>query len=60
MEVSDWQWISPEALDHKIEAEPNTLTPWFKLEWQVLRSGKHAEVLRRLGLDWHSGTTQAS
>jgi len=60
MEVSDWQWISPEALDHKIEAEPNTLTPWFKLEWQVLRSGKHAEVLRRLGLDWHFGTTQAS
>lgn len=60
MEISDWQWISPEALDHKIEAEPNTLTPWFKLEWQVLRSGKHAEVLRRLGLDWHSGTTQAS
>ena len=60
MEISDWQWISPEALDHKIEAEPNTLTPWFKLEWQVLRSGKHAEVLRRLGLDWHSATTQAS
>jgi len=60
MEISDWQWISPEALDHKIEAEPNTLTPWFKLEWQVLRSGKHAEVLRRLGLDWHFGTTQAS
>ena len=60
MEISDWQWISPEALDHKIEAEPNTLTPWFKLEWQGLRSGKHAEVLRRLGLDWHFGTTQAS
>ncbi len=60
MEISDWQWLSPETLDQKIQTEPDTLTPWFKLEWEVLRSGMHAEVLKRIGLNWHSGNAQAS
>ena len=60
LEISDCQWISPEALDQKLKADPNALTPWFKLEWEELRSGMHAKVLSRIGLDWHAGNAQAS
>jgi hypothetical protein len=32
--------------------EPATLTPWLKLEWNVLRSGQHKDVLGKVGLRW--------
>ena len=59
-EISDWQWISPAALDEWIETEPERLTPWFKLEWTALRSGEHASTLEMIGLNWHPSKAQAS
>ena len=58
-EVSDWQWISPSALDEWLETNPQNLTPWFKLEWAALRSGEHAETMKRLGLNWNPSKAQA-
>ncbi|MEL7309950.1 MAG: hydroxymethylglutaryl-CoA reductase, degradative [Pseudomonadota bacterium] len=36
-EVADWRFVSPEAVDAMIANAPDTLTPWFKMEWQKLR-----------------------
>ena len=52
-EIVDWQWISSAALDGWFSENPGTLTPWFKLEWAELRSGRHAEILEKVGLTWH-------
>ena len=51
-EISAWQWIQPDALDRWLLEEPATLTPWLKLEWNVLRSGQHKDVLGKVGLRW--------
>ena len=53
LEIRDWQWVSPDALDEWFVSTPETLTPWFKLEWAALRSGQHSETLQKIGLDWH-------
>lgn len=58
-EVSDWQWVSPSALDEWLDTNPENLTPWFKLEWATLRSGEHAETLERIGLSWNPTQAQA-
>ena len=52
-EISDWQWISPNALDDWLDRTPETLTPWFKIEWAALRSGHHATARENSGLNWH-------
>ena len=52
LEIADWQWIQPDALDRWIEETPETLTPWLKLEWQTLRSGAHSASLSQIGLNW--------
>ena len=57
-EVSDWQWVSPSALDEWLDTNPENLTPWFKLEWAALRSGEHAETLERIGLNWNPSRAQ--
>ena len=57
-EVSDWQWVSPSALDEWLDTNPENLTPWFKLEWATLRSGEHAETLERIGLNWNPSRAQ--
>ena len=59
-EISDWQWITPIALDEWHETTPETLTPWFKLEWAALRSGEHAATLKHAGLNWNQRKAQAS
>ena len=53
LEISDWEWISPAAVDEWLLSSPETLTPWFKLEWAALRSGQYRETLQKIGLDWH-------
>ena len=58
-EVSDWQWVSPSALDEWLDTNPEDLTPWFKLEWAALRSGEHAETLEKIGLSWNPSRAQA-
>ena len=55
-EVADWRWIAPCALDQWLSEHPETLTPWFKLEWEALRSGRYAQALSSVGLDWSANT----
>lgn len=37
-EISAWRWISPDELDAELAAEPESFTPWLKLEWTRLRN----------------------
>lgn len=37
-EISDIQWLKPQAVDNALSESPKTFTPWFKLEWSRLRS----------------------
>lgn len=32
-EIADIRWISPADLDREFETRPETLTPWFAMEW---------------------------
>ena len=55
-EVADWRWISASALDQWLSERPETLTPWFKLEWGALRSGRYAQALSSVGLEWSANS----
>jgi isopentenyl-diphosphate delta-isomerase len=45
-EISDWRWISPEALARQISgADGRHFTPWFKLEWAEVWRDYRSEVL---------------
>jgi isopentenyl-diphosphate delta-isomerase len=37
-EIKDWRWMSQQALDTALQQSSADFTPWFKLEWQRLRS----------------------
>lgn len=37
-EVMDWQWCTLSTVDQRVEGEPDSLTPWFLLEWKVIRN----------------------
>ena len=37
-EIKALKFMSADALDAAFEASPSTFTPWFKLEWQTLRT----------------------
>ncbi|MEM8768395.1 MAG: NUDIX domain-containing protein, partial [Pseudomonadota bacterium] len=37
-EIMDWRWIAPDQLSAEIAAEPESFTPWLKLEWDRLTS----------------------
>ena len=47
-EVAEIRWIEPDLLDEEMAAEPERFTPWFKLEWQALRT-EHRGALPRVG-----------
>lgn len=36
-EIADWYYIGPEALDRELSENPQSYTPWLKLEWSRLR-----------------------
>jgi isopentenyl-diphosphate delta-isomerase len=46
-EISDWRWISPDALQKEMDAdEGHTFTPWFKLEWaRIWRDHRQAVLV---------------
>lgn len=46
-EISALRFVSPDALDAEIAAQPQTFTPWFKIEWQRLRT-EHKHVFKPL------------
>lgn len=35
-EIADWAWVRPAEVDRRLASEPESFTPWFKLEWQAL------------------------
>ena len=37
-EIEAWRFISPEALEQELAAQPGRFTPWFKLEWPRVRT----------------------
>ena len=43
-EIMDWAWYELTDVDALMKTSPDTLTPWFCLEWQMLR-GRYASVL---------------
>lgn len=43
-ETSDWRWIPPAALEAELATYPERFTPWFKLEWETLRSGYRSHL----------------
>ena len=45
-EVEAIRFVSPAALDEEFEQKPDTLTPWFRMEWQALRTD-HRDRLER-------------
>ena len=36
-EINATRWVSPEALDEEFRTAPETLTPWFAIEWRRIR-----------------------
>ena len=46
-EISALRYISPDALDVEMKTQPQTFTPWFKIEWERLRR-EHAQVFAPL------------
>jgi len=43
-EISEWGWFHVDAVDEWLATHPQTLTPWFQLEWQQLRSNHHRAI----------------
>ena len=43
-EVEAWRFVSPEALDAEMAADPERFTPWLKMEWKRLR-GEFSKTL---------------
>ena len=37
-EVSAHEWVAPDQIDARLQNDPDVYTPWFKLEWQRLRT----------------------
>lgn len=37
-EISGWKYISMDELDTQLQKSPHNFTPWFKMEWQQLRT----------------------
>lgn len=45
-EVSAWRWISANDLNRELIQQPDTFTPWFKLEWARLQAEYWDTILR--------------
>ena len=37
-EIAAWRFVTPDELTAEIEAESDKFSPWFKLEWERIRS----------------------
>ncbi len=50
-EIAATRFIAPAELDREFAQEPESLTPWFRMEWQALNSGyrETLEKYARLG-----------
>jgi isopentenyl-diphosphate delta-isomerase len=50
-EISATRFISPSDLDQELEEKPDTLTPWFKLEWGTLLRNHREQLTVYAALD---------
>jgi isopentenyl-diphosphate delta-isomerase len=48
-EISEWRFIDPEKLEQEIKEFPDRFTPWFKMEWERLRSEHWGRILEIIG-----------
>lgn len=46
-EIMSWRYVAPADLDQEILAEPDSFTPWFKMEWEQIRS-RYADTISEL------------
>lgn len=46
-EIATWKYISMDEMDAELESNPRYYTPWFKIEWQQLRT-KHFDKIMAL------------
>lgn len=37
-EVADWRFVDPHELDRELNQHPEWFTPWFKLEWPIVKT----------------------
>jgi isopentenyl-diphosphate delta-isomerase len=44
-EIADWKYISLDDLDDQLQKNPQDFTPWFKMEWQELRTTYNDKIL---------------
>lgn len=49
-EIAALRFVSPARLDSEFATEPNSLTPWFRLEWQALCSTYRAQLQKYASL----------
>jgi isopentenyl-diphosphate delta-isomerase len=45
-EISAIRFVAPAELDREFAEKPGSLTPWFRMEWQVL-STEHRDMLEK-------------
>ncbi len=50
-EIEAVRFVSPSALDEEFEHKPDTLTPWFRMEWHTLRRDHRDRLERYLEAD---------
>lgn len=43
-EISEYRYVSPEALAQELIDHPDSFTPWFKLEWDEIRTQHHTAI----------------
>jgi len=36
-EIADWKWISRDDLNRDLENNPDSYSPWFKMEWKEIQ-----------------------
>lgn len=46
-EINDCKWVKLNTLDQLLSENPDTFTPWLKLEWQELNA-RHSQTITRL------------
>lgn len=50
-EISAIRFVSPAGLDAELGAQPDAFTPWFKQEWQELKTKYRAQLARYAAVD---------
>ncbi len=49
-EIAAWRYVGASELDAEMAERPDRFTPWFKMEWQRLKS-EYSDQLRQLGCE---------